>query len=417
MEPGYELACYLASVDIDALSGYERITVLQAHQRMASHHLAETYRAMTAVADAIVIDDEEDDPLFAVEAAAAEVRAALRLTRRAADTEMALAVDLAQRLPAVWEALLTGDIDLYRAKTIAYGTAHLNIDSAQEVVRTVLPDAGLLTTGQLRAKIRKLAIEVDPDDATRRYEQAVAERRVVAEPTESGTTNLLGIDLPPHEVAAGMKRVNEIARSLRGKGEARTMDQLRADVLLDLIKGTRNAGRTGGGGVDLYADLPSLARMTEAPGELAGYGPVIADIARQVAERQLDTEWRWTILDPDTGRTIGTGTTRRRPTRDQRHQVTGRDPICVFPGCRMPARNCDLDHRTPWAESHATTTDGLSPLCRHDHNKVRHRFGWRYEPLLETDSDEEELTHRIWRGDYQWTSRLGHVYTTSGRSP
>ena len=40
----------------------------------------------------------------------------------------------------------------------------------------------------------------------------------------------------------------------------------------------------------------------------------------------------------------------------------------------MPAADCDLDHRQPWAYGGATTVDNLAPLGRHDH-QVRHS-GW-----------------------------------------
>ena len=149
--------------------------------------------------------------------------------------------------------------------------------------------------------------------------------------------------------------------------------------------------------------LDTLARLSEAPGDLAGFGPVIADIARQVAEAQVDGEWRFTITDPGTGLPIHDGTTRRRPTASQRRRVEARDRTCVFPGCRMPASQCDLDHRIPWSQAHRTSASGLDAACRHDHVTVRHRLGWTHQPLP--------------GGDHLWTSPLGHQYTKSGRPP
>ena len=67
----------------------------------------------------------------------------------------------------------------------------------------------------------------------------------------------------------------------------------------------------------------------------------------------------------------------------------------------MPARDCDIDHTVEYAESGITKIDELAPLCRHDHNKVRHGIGWSYR--------------RLGNGDYLWTSPLGHTYTTSGK--
>ena len=78
MEPGPVLAGFLATIDVTELSGHDRIVVLQAHHKMASHYNAHVYRDMAAVVDSI----EDDNPMYAAEAAAAEIRAALRLTDR-----------------------------------------------------------------------------------------------------------------------------------------------------------------------------------------------------------------------------------------------------------------------------------------------------------------------------------------------
>jgi hypothetical protein len=260
-----------------------------------------------------------------------------------------------------------------------------------------------LTTGQLHARIAQLAIETDPEQARRRYEDAVADRRVALEPTVDGTANLCGWDLPPDRAAAVCRRVDQMARSLRRSGDTRTIDQLRADVFLDLLAGRADARRRHRAVVDIRVDLTTLSGLSESPGDLAGYGPVIADIARQTVADQPDAEWRFVVTEPGSGRPVATGVTRRRPTAAQRRMVHAAHPTCVFPGCRMPANSCDLDHRIPWSHGGPTTPGNLPPLCRYDHDTNRHRIGWTYQPLLD--------------GDFSWRSPLGHLYTTSGHPP
>ncbi len=265
----------------------------------------------------------------------------------------------------------------------------------------IITHASHLTTGQLRARIDRIAIEADPEAAQQRYDTAINDRRIVTEATPSGTANLLGLELPPHRVTAISRRINHLARSLNTKDETRSIDQLRADVYLDLLGGKDYANNTGGG-VELRIDLDTLAGLTEHPGEIAGYGPVIADVAKQVTKQQQDTQWRWTVTDRATGQPIANGTTQRRPTANRRRDVETRHPTCIFPGCRMPAIDCDLDHRTRWVDGGETTIDNLTPLCRHDH-RIRHQAGWTHQPLP--------------NGDHQWTTKLLHTYTTSGRPP
>jgi hypothetical protein len=122
--------------------------------------------------------------------------------------------------------------------------------------------------------------------------------------------------------------------------------------------------------------MTTLAGIDDEPAEIPGWGPE--------------------------GQPTGVITTRRRPTTAQRRQVEARNPTCVFPGCRMPATECDLNHEIPWAESHRTTIRELGPLCRRNHID-HHRHRWK---LKQTRP-----------GYYQWTSPLGHTYTTGPDPP
>ena len=62
MAPGAELAAVLADTDVGAVSGYDRIVVLRAHQRLVSHYQAQVYADMAAMVD--VFDEEDDDDLM-----------------------------------------------------------------------------------------------------------------------------------------------------------------------------------------------------------------------------------------------------------------------------------------------------------------------------------------------------------------
>jgi hypothetical protein len=277
-----------------------------------------------------------------------------------------------------------------RAKAIDNATCHLTDATARNVVDRVAEAAPSMTTGELRARIRKLCIQADVEEAKKQYDQAVEGRRVITEPTVDGTAHVHGLDLPPHTAAAITRRIDGIARSLRGDGETRTMDQLRADIYLDLLQGTDHESRSKGV-VHMTVPLDTLTGLTEHPGELNGFTPIISDIARQIAVDQPDADWRYTITDTRTGQPITTGTTRRRPTASERRHVETRDKHCVFPGCRMPATDCDLDHTTTWAEGGPTEPGNLAAICRTDH-RLRHN-GWTYK--------------RLPNGAHQWTSPLG----------
>ncbi len=247
--------------------------------------------------------------------------------------------------------------------------------------------------------MRRLCLERRPEDAQERLGHGLSERTLYASDNPEGTSNLVGLHLEPHRVRMATRRINGIARKLKEHDDNRTYDQIRADVYLDMLTGVDNGGE--GGVVDIRVDLKTLAEMANSPGDLAGYGPVVADIARQVADEQPKAEWRTTVTD-EYGRVLSTGTTRRRPETGLRRRIEASYPRCTFPGCRMPATECDIDHIDPWAESGATHFGNLAPLCRRDH-VGRHEAGWTYRRLPD--------------GRHEWTSRLGHTYLTYARPP
>ena len=405
MAPGAELASALANIDRNALNGYEVVVVLEARARQIASMQAELYADMMALSYCPPGDQyapaqrTERMDVFAAD----EIRLVLNMTRRAADYHFGLAYQLVERLPSVLEALRRGLIDLARARVICQNTFHLDPEAARRVAGKVLAEAAELTTGQIAARLRTLCIQVDPADAQRRYHHGLADRRVVAEPNSDGTADLIGCNLPADRATAILNEINRLARAARFDGDQRTIDQRRADVYLDLLEGRQIGGAAvARGTVDIRIDLTTLIGLDNSPAEIQGWGPVIADIARQAIERQPGGEWRIAVTDPDTGEVLWNGITRRRPSTKQRRYVETRHPTCVFPGCRMPARKADLDHREAYCNGGATVTANIEPLCRHDH-RLKHLRGWQL--------------HLIQHGRYRWVSPHGHNYTNKPQPP
>jgi hypothetical protein len=345
---GIMLGAALNRVDRSSLSGFDRVSTLKARARQVAHDQAELLADMHAVLEEMIVLAESDpsvswDPY---EMESSEIGTALHLTRRGADHQLGLAYQVRERLPAVWKALSEGIIDLARARVLAAQTCHLPEELAEKVCEKALERASAQTTGQLRARIQRLIITLDPASAEDRYEKKLTERMVVCEPTDAGTANLYGLDLPADEANAAMCRINQLAHEAKRHGDKRGIDQIRADVFLDLLNGRHQ--ETSGSGrevVDIRVELTTLIGLDDQPGEIPGWGPIIADITRQLVSNSEKAEWRVGIYDQD--RLLDVITTRRRPSQTQKRIVETRNPTCVFPGCRMPARQSDLDHQDP----------------------------------------------------------------------
>jgi hypothetical protein len=239
MAPGPELGVLLAGIDISVLTGSEAVEVLRARARQLSHDQARLLATMVEVGlcDPDAHDGEvarlSEPPAYAAD----EIRAALAWTRRAADRELNFAEALVLRMPAVFTALETGRIDRSKAWVFADLCADLTPEQNEVVCTRLLPHAERLTTGELAARIKKLAIALDPQWAARRYATAVRERTVIGYLGPEGTATITGSGLPADQAASACARIEELARAAKRAGYPGRIGPLRADIYLGLLDG------------------------------------------------------------------------------------------------------------------------------------------------------------------------------------
>jgi len=81
-------------------------------------------------------------------------------------------------------------------------------------------------------------MQVAPDKARKRREQAARDARVERWAEDSGNAALAGRELPPAEVLAADQRVTWWAQQLKAAGLAGGLDELRARAYLDILLGT-----------------------------------------------------------------------------------------------------------------------------------------------------------------------------------
>ncbi|MBV9141971.1 MAG: DUF222 domain-containing protein [Pseudonocardiales bacterium] len=369
------------------------------------------------------------------ESAVAEVGLMLRVSAGTAAARVGDAWSLCTRLPGTLAALEQGRITLAKARVIDAETANLAEEHTAAVERQVLARARGQTPGQLRAATRRAVLTADAAAARKRAERARRERGVRMWPEPEGMATLSAY-LPAEDAVGVFAVLDEYARHSAVPGDERSMEARRGDALVDLVlnptgyasESTRTArehtaqepsGRqntpdpssagastprasghardhtpTGpvpdsagcrctcgqcrrGGGVDIRVTIPYTALLgaDELPGELAGYGPIPAAVARDLA---AGGTWRRTLTDPASGRPVDYGTTRYRPPTHLAGLVITRDQTCQFPGCRVPAHRCDLDHGVaydPATGTGSTSDTNLGPKCRR-HHQVKQTPGW-----------------------------------------
>jgi hypothetical protein len=345
-----------------------------------------------------------------------------------------LVTRLARLDPLVAECV---EARLIPASDLAVAEGQIDVRSDQARPGGVLPSVTRSNVPQLRAEIEAGIAAIDPDGLADRARRARGDRYVTSRPEEDGMARIearagaeavaaVMNDLEASAAAAGDPRtwaqistdefVHRLTHGRRG-APATTPGQWRL-AATDRTEGDRPewdladwdqaesddaerekpldndaavgaggsgggrrcpCGRTGGRGADLTVGLTmpltTWLELASDPGQLAGYGPVAAALARQIAadaarDRPTTTTWQCVVTDDAHGTVIGIG----RPVRTPRHDPPPRlaalvrtaHPTCVFPGCTVPARRCDLDYRVPYPVG-STCACNLQPACRTHH--------------------------------------------------
>ncbi|MGH3823856.1 MAG: HNH endonuclease signature motif containing protein, partial [Pseudonocardiaceae bacterium] len=125
-------------------------------------------------------------------------------------------------------------------------------------------------------------------------------------------------------------------------------------------------------GVEVRVGLGTLLGRDEHPGEVAGWGPVPAQIARTMVTAQRAAQWRYAITDA-TGQLLLAGITRRRPHHPA--PTTGELPPCrggivelQIPATLLTDLATDPEACGPWA---GIVTDLAAQYIRYS------QYGWR----------------------------------------
>lgn len=306
---------------------------------------------------------------------ASEVALTLHLTDNRAGAMISAAEALANRLPRTFRLMDSGFVDLYRAMKVTEGTVWLS-DHHARIVDTLLEDRlSDKNPTQIRKATAYAAMKTDPEGAANRVTQRRAERRAVLHHQSEGISQLSIDNAPTEKATAAYLRIDKIARALKTSDEKRTLDQLRADVALDLLL-TDKGGVAERAEVYLYVDLQTYLGLNDDPAELAGHGHVPAEVARRIATGP-DTTLRRIITAPLTGQVIEVGKFRYRPSIDVEEFVRVRDRECRQPGCPRPAHNC-LTEPTQTKAGSATDTDGTLSYCIR-HRRLKNRADWKYQ--------------------------------------
>lgn len=397
---------------------------------------------LLAIAGRLAIDiakqgDHPDRGDHSLRTVAAEIGAVQRVSDRTIERRMAAAELLVDQFPAVWAAQGAGRISPAHSRVIVDAGSGITSPSDREKYSAIiLPIAEVESPNRLRALARRVAERFAPTPVSERHRRAKSQQRVWVTDGEDGMA-ALHTHAPAALVHGMFDRLSQMAHALRDENlrakrqaardgsefepDDRTVDEIRADLLADLVLSGQPTGHDSEDGLlgaisaqieitvpvttlmddDAHAaspeQMPSASDPTP-PAELDGVIPIDVDTARTMAGQTKG--WDRVLTHPISGQVLSVD--RYRPSRHLRRHLRARDQRCRFPTCAIVARKCDLDHNHAASTGGATCETNLASFCRR-HHVLKHHSPWHVEQKP--------------GGVVEWTSPTGRTYVDTPPAP
>ncbi|SDG60925.1 HNH endonuclease signature motif containing protein [Microbacterium sp. 77mftsu3.1] len=352
----------------------------------------------------------------------AEIGGAMRTTDRTVQRRIGEARVTIEGFPAAVAAWEAGRIVRGHVKAIVDAGVNLPAELWAEFEKVAIERCKGETPNRVRGELEILAHRMHPRTFAERHEEAAAGRCVRLIPGRDGMSDLIAT-LPTVITEGIHDRLTQQARAIidtraeRAGAEkadvvatdARSTDQVRADVFADLLLAgtptlddTRDttAGPLGAirARVQILVPAATLTGTDDGPCDLAGRSPIDPATARTLAG--ATHVWERLFHDPTTGVTVATDS--YRVPSGMRRFLQARDQHCRFPGCRVAAIRCEVDHTHDHALGGRTELSNLAHLCQR-HHSMKQFTAWRVRQLQ--------------GGVLEWTSPLGRIYREDAPTP
>lgn len=338
---------------------------------------------------------------------ASEVALARRDSPARGSRHLGFAKALVHEMPHTLAALESGLLSEWRATLIVRESACLDVEDRRTLDAELCGDPSNLEgmgDARVAAAAKAIAYRLDPRAVVDRAAKAETERTVTIRPAPDTMTYLTAL-LP---VAQGVSVYAALRRAADTPFDDRSRGQVMADTLVERVTG-REAATATPIAVNLVLSDETLLGGDNAPADISGYGPIPADIARNLVVAAVgDARSRATLrrlyAHPGSGALVAMESRARLFPRGLATFIGFRDQRCRTPYCDAPIRH--RDHAQPHCRGGPTSADnGLGECARC--NYAKEAAGW----LVQTRTDEMNR-HRA-----EFTTPTGAQYQSTAPPP
>jgi hypothetical protein len=334
-----------------------------------------------------------------------QIGLARKVSPASAARQVSQARALIQDMPETFELLQHGEVSEHVTTIVTTETSHLAAEDRRLADKRLADQLPQLSPRRAEAAARRLAIEIDQAGAVRRASNAREDRRVSIRPAPD-TMAIVSALLPCEQGVAAYAALRRQADTLIATGDGRSRDQIMADTLVQRLTGQSTAEAVSAE-IGLVMTDTSLLAGDGEPAELNGYGPIPAELARDIARggdgpagegSTARLFVRRLFTDPATGILVDCDPRRRRFDGALAKLLVYRDRICRDAYCDAPIRH--LDHIRPHAAGGSTTPGNGRGLCERG-NYVRDMPGWTVRLI-------DQARHLV-----ETTTPTGHSYRST----
>jgi hypothetical protein len=300
---------------------------------------------------------------------------AMGISPAAARSLMADVMDMKHRHPKLWKRVGRLQIPAWQARRVVQQTRQLSGEAAEYVDDRLATHtaAGPRTVDRV---VAEAIARLDPAEHQRREDRGKASWDVTLThpaPTEFAGTSELWARGDSIALQALYDQICAQAHQRHLDGDTDHLGARKARALTEL--GTGEATR--GDKIKVYVRVQATDLDTDAVGDVEKLGPAtLTKIKQWVGHHRITIQ---PVLDPGRDDPVDT----HDPPPWMRELVMLRDGHCVFPGCQVDARSCDLDHIEPYIDPGdggppgQTGPGNLACLCRR-HHRAKTLGLWRY---------------------------------------
>jgi Domain of unknown function (DUF222) len=310
-----------------------------------------------------------------------------------------------EALPAVNQALISGELSYQKASTICHFRDKLREDLRQNLDQEWwIGQARDSSVKNLRWLEQHVRYMVDPDSFDHQVEEDW-EKRFLSISQSGEMFHISGV-LDREGGTAFRTAIESLAKRL-GSDDTRTPKQRRADAAVELVHHAMDRGTLP----KRHGVRPHIAVTTTIEGLKGEVGAAASQlqngmpISSRTVQRLACDGTLHRVLKADSV-VIDVGRAKRTAQPAQWRGLEARHRTCAGPGCDRPLSWTSAHHIDFWSEGGHTDLRKMLPLCYHHHRLV-HEGGWQVvmagDRVEFIAPDRPVMTRRRW-GESGWAA-------------